>query len=44
MKDFGAVNRIYEAYFDEHKPARSCVEVSALPKGGLAEIEAIAAR
>ena len=44
MKDFGTVNRIYEAYFGEHKPARSCVEVSALPKGGLVEIEAVASR
>lgn len=44
MNDFGTVNRIYEAYFGEHKPARSCVEVSALPKGGLVEIEAIASR
>ena len=44
MKDFGTVNRIYEAYFGEHKPARSCVEVSALPKDGLVEIEAVASR
>ena len=44
MKDFGTVNRIYEAYFGEHKPTRSCVEVSALPKGGLVEIEAVASR
>ena len=44
MGDFAAVNRIYAGFFGEHKPARSCVEVSALPKGGLVEIEAIAAR
>ena len=42
MDDFGKVNSIYAAYFGDHKPARSCVEVSALPKGGLVEIEAIA--
>ena len=42
--DFAAVNRIYAGFFGDHKPARSCVEVSALPKGGLVEIEATAAR
>ena len=44
MGDFAAVNRIYAGFFGDHKPARSCVEVSALPKGGLVEIEATAAR
>ena len=31
MDDFARVNGIYAAFFGEHKPARSCVEVSALP-------------
>ena len=44
MGDFGTVNEIYAAYFSGHKPARSCVEVSALPKGGLVEIEVIASK
>ncbi len=44
MNDFGTVNSIYAAFFGEHKPARSCVEVSALPKGGLVEIEVTAVR
>lgn len=44
MADFGKVNEIYAAFFGEHKPARSCVEVSALPKNGLVEIEIIASR
>ena len=44
MGDFGTVNAIYAAYFGDHKPARSCVEVSALPKGGLVEIEVIASK
>ena len=44
MDDFGKVNNIYATYFGDHKPARSCVEVSALPKGGLVEIEAIASK
>ena len=43
MGDFSAFNAVYETYFTG-KPARSCVEVSALPKGALVEIEAIAAR
>lgn len=41
--DFSVFNTVYEKYFTE-KPARSCVEVSALPKGALVEIEVIAAR
>ena len=44
MSDFGTINEIYAAYFGSHKPARSCVEVSALPKGGLVEIEVIASK
>ena len=41
MSDFAAFNAIYEKYFPG-KPARSCVEVAALPKGALVEIEAVA--
>jgi len=41
MDDFAVFNDIYAEYF-EHKPARSCVGVSALPKGALVEIEAVA--
>jgi 2-iminobutanoate/2-iminopropanoate deaminase len=44
MGDFGTVNEVYAAYFGEHKPARSCVEVSALPKNGLVEIEVTAVK
>jgi len=39
---FAAVNEIYAEYFSSPFPARSCVEVKALPKGALFEIEAIA--
>ena len=39
--DFAVFNEIYAKYFTE-KPARSCVEVSALPKGALCEVEVIA--
>ena len=40
---FGSVNEIYKQYITEPCPARSCVEVSALPLGAKVEIEAIAA-
>ena len=41
MGDFAAFSGVYGKHFTE-KPARSCVAVKALPKGVLAEIEAIA--
>lgn len=43
MGDFAAFNEVYAQYFTG-KPARSCVEVSALPKGAAVEIEAVAVR
>ena len=42
MNDFTVVNEIYAAYMQDHKPARSTVEVSKLPKNVKIEIEAIA--
>ncbi|MFR7835813.1 MAG: RidA family protein [Ezakiella sp.] len=42
VNDFGNVNKVYEEFFGNHKPARSCVEVARLPKDGVIEIEAIA--
>ena len=44
INDFGAVNAVYAEYFKSEVPARSCVEVAKLPKGGLVEIEAIAVK
>ncbi len=44
MSKFALVNEIYAKYFTEKAPARSCVEVSKLPKGCLVEVEAIAVR
>ncbi len=41
MSNFSEFNEIYGKYFTE-KPARSCVAVSALPKGALVEVEAVA--
>ncbi|MGI6252907.1 MAG: RidA family protein [Aminivibrio sp.] len=42
MGDFAVVNGVYAKYFDKEPPARSFVEVSALPKGALVEIEVVA--
>jgi 2-iminobutanoate/2-iminopropanoate deaminase len=44
MGDFTAFNAVYGRLLDGAKPARSVVEVSALPKGVMVEIEAIACR
>jgi 2-iminobutanoate/2-iminopropanoate deaminase len=44
MADFPVVNEIYAGYFPSSPPARSTVQVGALPGGFLVEIEAIAAR
>ena len=44
MGDFSKVNEVYASYFSSEPPARSCVEVSQLPKGVNVEIEVIAAR
>ncbi|MCR4876056.1 MAG: RidA family protein [Clostridiales bacterium] len=41
MNDFAAFNAIYARYFTGN-PARSCVEVRALPKGAVCEVEVIA--
>lgn len=43
MKDFAVVNKIYGEFFGEPYPARSTIQVAGLPKGGLVEIECIAA-
>lgn len=42
MDKFGELNEVYGEFFSEHRPARSCVEVTALPKDAVLEIEAIA--
>jgi 2-iminobutanoate/2-iminopropanoate deaminase len=44
MGDFQAVNEVYATFFKAPCPARSCVQVAALPKGARIEIEAIAVR
>lgn len=42
MAHFEVVNKIYESYFPNNKPARATFAVKALPKGGVVEIEAVA--
>jgi len=42
MRDFVAINGVYDSRFAAPYPARSAVEASALPKGALFEIEAVA--
>ncbi len=42
MADFAKVNEVYGKYFATTPPARSTVQVSALPKGARVEVEAIA--
>ena len=44
INDFAAINAIYANYFPGQAPARSCVQVAALPKGALFEIEAVAVK
>lgn len=42
INDFAAVNEVYKEFFNDHKPARSAIQVAALPLGASVEIEAIA--
>ncbi len=44
LADFAKANEIYSQYFAENPPARSTIQVSALPKGAKVEIEAIAGK
>ncbi len=42
MGDFAKMNAVYAEFFPENPPARSTVQVAALPKGALVEIECVA--
>ncbi|HHX38030.1 MAG TPA: hypothetical protein GX717_08630 [Clostridiaceae bacterium] len=42
MASFGEINTAYAKFFEEDPPARAVVEVSALPKGAMIEIQAVA--
>jgi 2-iminobutanoate/2-iminopropanoate deaminase len=42
LADFAKMNSVYSEFFPENPPARSTVQVAALPKGALVEIECVA--
>ena len=42
INDFAKMNAVYETFFSSQPPARSAIQVAALPKGGAVEIEAVA--
>ncbi len=42
LGNFQTLNTIYAEYFGEHKPARTTIQASALPRGGAVEIDLIA--
>lgn len=42
LAHFSRVNELYAEFFKSHTPARSCVQVAALPKGAQVEIELVA--
>lgn len=42
INNFSAFNEVYGRYFNTSLPARSAVEVAALPKGALVEVEVVA--
>ena len=44
LEDFAAMNAVYAENFSEPFPARSCVQVAAIPKGCRVEIECIAVK
>ena len=44
MNNFAEFNELYAQFMEDHKPARSTIQVAALPKGARIEIEAVAIR
>ncbi len=42
LNNFSVLNKVFEQYFSQNPPARSAVQVAALPLGAEVEIEAIA--
>ncbi len=42
LGEFGAMNEVFAKRFGDHRPARSTVQVAALPTGARVEIEAVA--
>lgn len=44
LGQFSCLNAVYGTFFGEYPPARSTVQVAALPRGACVEIEAVALR
>lgn len=44
MANFAAINEVYAKAFKQNPPARSCVQVAALPLGARVEIECVATK
>lgn len=44
INDFGQMNEVYAEFFNAPYPARAAIQVAAIPKGALVEIEVVAAR
>lgn len=44
LQHFARMNRVYENFFRDNKPARACVQVAALPAGAKVEMDAVAVR
>lgn len=44
LSHFSEVNEMYESFFTSNFPSRECVQVTALPKGAMVEISAIAVK
>jgi 2-iminobutanoate/2-iminopropanoate deaminase len=42
LRDFTAVNGVYQQYFEDHYPARATLQVAGLPRGAVVEIEMVA--
>jgi 2-iminobutanoate/2-iminopropanoate deaminase len=42
LSDFAAMNEVYTRHFGGHRPARSTIQVAALPRASLVEIECVA--
>jgi 2-iminobutanoate/2-iminopropanoate deaminase len=43
MASFGAINEVYESFFESDPPARVAIGVAALPRGAKVEIDAVVA-
>src|SRR5690554_5891761 len=41
LADFSAMNEVYARYFPDEQPARTTIQVAALPRGALVEIEVV---